>query len=182
MIVNKVYFQRVLSSKSAAGAELISYIAAGGCIFMAIPSILIGGLAKATRKNFYYTLGDFMQLLKSRTLSKLHKFLWKKIFLLSTLPMPYVILINKSLFWRIKSLDMDKINMINWSQPKEKKTRKTRTSKFCLRVITYVAKWSTIVITHLLNRHGRYNKFYYCQRYCNQIIGTDQPYKELLSH
>jgi len=43
-----------LSSKSAAGAELISYIAAVGCIFMAVPSILIGGIAKATRKNITF--------------------------------------------------------------------------------------------------------------------------------
>ena len=35
-----VYFQRVLSSKTAAGAKLISYVAAFGCILMAIPPIL----------------------------------------------------------------------------------------------------------------------------------------------
>merc|ERR1711892_879494 len=47
----QVYFQRVLSSKSAATAELISYIAAFGCIIMAVPPVLIGGIAKATRWN-----------------------------------------------------------------------------------------------------------------------------------
>jgi hypothetical protein len=35
-----VYFKRVLSSKTAAGAKLISYVAAFGCIFMAVPPIL----------------------------------------------------------------------------------------------------------------------------------------------
>jgi high affinity choline transporter 7 len=52
---SQVYFQRVLSSKSAAGAELISYIAAVGCVIMAIPPILIGGIAKATRKSYART-------------------------------------------------------------------------------------------------------------------------------
>eukprot|EP00090_Calanus_glacialis_P001621 TRINITY_DN11174_c0_g1_i2.p1 TRINITY_DN11174_c0_g1~~TRINITY_DN11174_c0_g1_i2.p1 ORF type:complete len:708 (-),score=76.84 TRINITY_DN11174_c0_g1_i2:689-2812(-) len=47
----QVYFQRVLSSKSAATAELISYLAAFGCIIMAVPPVLIGGIAKATRWN-----------------------------------------------------------------------------------------------------------------------------------
>ena len=42
----QVYFQRVLSSKSAAGAEILSYIAAFGCIIMAVPPVLIGGIAK----------------------------------------------------------------------------------------------------------------------------------------
>ena len=44
----QVYFQRVLSSKSAAGAEILSYIAAFGCIIMAVPPILIGAIAKST--------------------------------------------------------------------------------------------------------------------------------------
>lgn len=47
----QVYFQRVLSSKSAATAELISYLAAFGCIIMAVPPVLIGGIAKATHWN-----------------------------------------------------------------------------------------------------------------------------------
>ena len=42
----QVYFQRVLSSKSASKAELTSYIAAFGCIIMAVPPVLIGGIAK----------------------------------------------------------------------------------------------------------------------------------------
>ena len=47
----QVYFQRVLSSKSAATAEIISYLAAFGCIIMAVPPVLIGGIAKATSWN-----------------------------------------------------------------------------------------------------------------------------------
>lgn len=46
----QVYFQRVLSSKSAGRAQLLSYVAAFGCILMAIPPVLIGAIAKATRK------------------------------------------------------------------------------------------------------------------------------------
>jgi len=46
----QVYFQRVLSSKSAGRAQILSYVAAFGCIIMAIPSVLIGAIAKATRK------------------------------------------------------------------------------------------------------------------------------------
>lgn len=46
----QVYFQRVLSSKSATRAQILSYVAALGCILMAIPPVLIGAIAKATRK------------------------------------------------------------------------------------------------------------------------------------
>lgn len=49
----QVYFQRVLSSKSAGRAQLLSYVAAVGCILMAIPPVLIGAIAKATRKFVY---------------------------------------------------------------------------------------------------------------------------------
>jgi high affinity choline transporter 7 len=49
----QVYFQRVLSSRSAAGAELLSYIAAIGCAVMAVPPILIGAIGKsAGERNF----------------------------------------------------------------------------------------------------------------------------------
>lgn len=48
----QVYFQRVLSSKSAARAQILSYVAAFGCILMAIPPVLIGAIAKATRKSY----------------------------------------------------------------------------------------------------------------------------------
>ncbi|XP_064479188.1 high-affinity choline transporter 1-like [Ornithodoros turicata] len=42
----QVYFRRVLSSKTAEGAELLSYMAAFGCIFMAVPPVVIGAVAK----------------------------------------------------------------------------------------------------------------------------------------
>lgn len=45
----KVYFQRVLSSKTAGRAQILSYVAAFGCILMAIPPVMIGAIAKATR-------------------------------------------------------------------------------------------------------------------------------------
>lgn len=44
----QVYFQRVLSSKTAGRAQLLSYVAAFGCILMAIPPVLIGAIAKGT--------------------------------------------------------------------------------------------------------------------------------------
>lgn len=44
----QVYFQRVLSSKSARGAVIVSYVASFGCILMAVPPILIGAIAKST--------------------------------------------------------------------------------------------------------------------------------------
>ncbi|CAG9860190.1 unnamed protein product [Phyllotreta striolata] len=47
----QVYFQRVLSSKSANRAQLLSYVAAAGCVLMAIPPVLIGAIAKATAWN-----------------------------------------------------------------------------------------------------------------------------------
>ncbi|KAK9692525.1 Sodium:solute symporter family [Popillia japonica] len=47
----QVYFQRVLSSKSAARAQILSYVAAVGCVLMAIPSVLIGAIAKSTAWN-----------------------------------------------------------------------------------------------------------------------------------
>ncbi|GJQ73905.1 hypothetical protein Trydic_g18839 [Trypoxylus dichotomus] len=47
----QVYFQRVLSSKSATRAQILSYVAAVGCVVMAIPSVLIGAIAKSTAWN-----------------------------------------------------------------------------------------------------------------------------------
>lgn len=46
----QVYFQRVLSSKSAGRAQILSYVAAFGCVLMAIPPVLIGAIAKGTGK------------------------------------------------------------------------------------------------------------------------------------
>lgn len=44
----QVYFQRVLSSKSAAQAQILSFVAAFGCFIMAIPPVIIGMVARAT--------------------------------------------------------------------------------------------------------------------------------------
>lgn len=51
LIHSQVYFQRVLSSKTAGRAQILSYVAAFGCLAMAIPPVLIGAIAKATRKR-----------------------------------------------------------------------------------------------------------------------------------
>jgi len=48
----QVYFQRVLSSKTAGRAQTLSYVAAAGCLLMAIPPVLIGAIAKSTSKYF----------------------------------------------------------------------------------------------------------------------------------
>ncbi|XP_043211528.1 high-affinity choline transporter 1-like isoform X2 [Amphibalanus amphitrite] len=47
----QVYFQRVLSSKSGKKAQILSYIAAFGCVIMAVPPILVGVIAKSTDWN-----------------------------------------------------------------------------------------------------------------------------------
>ncbi|XP_073978612.1 choline transporter [Rhodnius prolixus] len=47
----QVYFQRVLSSKSASRAQILSYVAAFGCVIMAIPPVLIGAIARSTAWN-----------------------------------------------------------------------------------------------------------------------------------
>ncbi|KAK7112538.1 high-affinity choline transporter 1-like [Littorina saxatilis] len=47
----QVYFQRVLSAKSAYNAQLLSYIAAFGCIIMALPAMLFGAVAAETDWN-----------------------------------------------------------------------------------------------------------------------------------
>ncbi|XP_015921012.2 high-affinity choline transporter 1 [Parasteatoda tepidariorum] len=47
----QVYFQRVLSSKTAFRAQLLSYVAAVGCLIMAVPPMIIGAVAKATAWN-----------------------------------------------------------------------------------------------------------------------------------
>ncbi|XP_048759125.1 high-affinity choline transporter 1-like [Ostrea edulis] len=55
----QVYFQRVLSAKSAFNAKILSYVAAFGCVVMAIPAILIGAIATNTDwNNTDYTLKD----------------------------------------------------------------------------------------------------------------------------
>lgn len=47
----QVYFQRVLSQKTSYRALLLSIIAGFGCLIMAIPSVLIGAIAKSTDWN-----------------------------------------------------------------------------------------------------------------------------------
>ncbi|CDW57532.1 high affinity choline transporter 1 [Trichuris trichiura] len=44
----QVYFQRVLSSKSAMRAKVFSFVAAIGCVIMVVPSLIIGAVAKST--------------------------------------------------------------------------------------------------------------------------------------
>jgi len=47
----QVYFQRVLSAKSAKQAQQLSFVAAFGCIFMAVPPVIIGAIGYSTRWN-----------------------------------------------------------------------------------------------------------------------------------
>ncbi|XP_059409233.1 high affinity choline transporter 1 [Carassius carassius] len=47
----QVYFQRVLSASSATYAQVLSFLAAFGCIIMAIPSVLIGAIGASTDWN-----------------------------------------------------------------------------------------------------------------------------------
>ncbi|KAK3090092.1 hypothetical protein FSP39_009134 [Pinctada imbricata] len=55
----QVYFQRVLSAKTAANAQILSYVAGVGCIIMAIPSVIIGAIATNTNwNNTGYVLED----------------------------------------------------------------------------------------------------------------------------
>ena len=50
LILFQVYFQRVLSASTERNAQILSYVAAFGCVVMAIPSILIGAIASVTSK------------------------------------------------------------------------------------------------------------------------------------
>ncbi|TSK17997.1 High affinity choline transporter 1 [Bagarius yarrelli] len=47
----QVYFQRVLSASSATYAQVLSFLAAFGCIIMAVPSVLIGAIGASTDWN-----------------------------------------------------------------------------------------------------------------------------------
>ncbi|KAH8039278.1 hypothetical protein HPB51_005524 [Rhipicephalus microplus] len=44
----QVYFQRVLGSDSDFTAKMLSYVAALGCLFLALPPAILGGIAKTT--------------------------------------------------------------------------------------------------------------------------------------
>ncbi|XP_052070657.1 high-affinity choline transporter 1-like [Mytilus californianus] len=54
----QVYFQRVLSAKTAANAQILSFVAAVGCIVMALPAVLIGAIATETDWN----MTDYVQV------------------------------------------------------------------------------------------------------------------------
>ncbi|XP_053560858.1 high affinity choline transporter 1 [Bombina bombina] len=55
----QAYFQRVLSCSSATYAQVLSFLAAFGCLVMAIPSVLIGAIGASTDWNqTAYGLGD----------------------------------------------------------------------------------------------------------------------------
>ncbi|KYO41372.1 high affinity choline transporter 1 [Alligator mississippiensis] len=47
----QAYFQRVLSSSSAMYAQVLSFLAAFGCLVMALPAILIGAIGASTNWN-----------------------------------------------------------------------------------------------------------------------------------
>ncbi|KPP71780.1 high-affinity choline transporter 1-like [Scleropages formosus] len=47
----QVYFQRVLSASSATYAQVLSFLAAFGCLVMAMPSVLIGAIGASTDWN-----------------------------------------------------------------------------------------------------------------------------------
>ncbi|XP_076839369.1 high-affinity choline transporter 1 [Brachyhypopomus gauderio] len=47
----QVYFQRVLSASSATYAQVLSFMAAFGCLIMAVPSVLIGAIGASTDWN-----------------------------------------------------------------------------------------------------------------------------------
>lgn len=49
----QVYFQRVLSAKSAFKAQILSYVAAFGCLIMAIPPMIVGAVARVTGKDIH---------------------------------------------------------------------------------------------------------------------------------
>lgn len=47
----QVYFQRVLSAKTPKRAQILSFSAAFGCIFMAIPAVMIGAIGASAKWN-----------------------------------------------------------------------------------------------------------------------------------
>jgi len=65
----QVYFQRVLSAKSAKKAMYLSFCAAVGCIVLAIPPVLIGAIARST--NWTETTYDVKQNITSPEATKL---------------------------------------------------------------------------------------------------------------
>ncbi|CAF0917153.1 unnamed protein product [Rotaria sordida] len=65
----QVYFQRVLSAKSAKKAMYLSFCAAVGCILLAMPPVLIGAIAKST--NWSMTDYDIKKDITSPEATKL---------------------------------------------------------------------------------------------------------------
>ncbi|XP_072142810.1 high-affinity choline transporter 1-like [Dermacentor andersoni] len=49
----RVYFQRVLGSESHFAARMFSYLAAIGCLFLALPPAILGAMAKTASKSLY---------------------------------------------------------------------------------------------------------------------------------
>ena len=47
----QVYFQRVLSCKTPNKARVLSFVASFGCMFIAVPAILIGAIGASTGKS-----------------------------------------------------------------------------------------------------------------------------------
>ncbi|KAH7960947.1 hypothetical protein HPB49_025271 [Dermacentor silvarum] len=56
----QVYFQRVLACETVAEAKILSFMSAIGCIFLALPPVLIGGAAKHTNFTVAGYPGSFL--------------------------------------------------------------------------------------------------------------------------
>lgn len=56
----QVYFQRVLSASSATYAQVLSFLAAFGCIVMAVPSVLIGAIGASTGQLAHQNLQKYL--------------------------------------------------------------------------------------------------------------------------
>ncbi|KAJ8256030.1 hypothetical protein COCON_G00198940 [Conger conger] len=62
----QVYFQRVLSASSATYAQVLSFLAAFGCLVMAVPSVLIGAVGASTDWN-QTTYGSVPPMMKDES-------------------------------------------------------------------------------------------------------------------
>lgn len=65
----QVYFQRVLSASSATYAQVLSFLAAFGCLVMAVPSVLIGAIGASTGKYTLHFPVDAFQIYHNSSLS-----------------------------------------------------------------------------------------------------------------
>uniref|UniRef100_A0A8B9HPJ1 Solute carrier family 5 member 7 n=1 Tax=Astyanax mexicanus TaxID=7994 RepID=A0A8B9HPJ1_ASTMX len=67
----QVYFQRVLSASSASYAQVLSFLAAFGCLVMAVPSVLIGAIGASTGNSSFtnHTLTPITLLHQSHSCS-----------------------------------------------------------------------------------------------------------------